>query len=329
MTAPVLIMTRKNIAALMRPADYLGAMNAGFRAFKEGRAQSPLPMHIDGVGGAFHAKGAAMRNGDAYVALKFNGNFPDNPARFGLPTIQGAVFLCNAENGKLLAVLDSIEITLRRTAAASALAAQHLAREDASTLCVCGCGEQGRVQAEALAQVRAFRRGYAWDINPSKAEKFAMEMTEALGFGFTATRDLQKASRGSDVIVTCTTAKSPFLSRSDVSPGAFIAAVGADNPDKQEIEPALVARSLLVVDDVDQCAKSGDLHHALAAGVVDRSHVAGTLRDLARDPDRFAWQPGRTTLFDSTGIPIEDVAGAVRAVTRARSRGLGRALSLA
>src|SRR5688572_15261197 len=135
--AQSLILTRADISALMTPADYLEAVKDAFRAAKEGRANAPGPMHLPASGGGFHAKGASYRGRRAYAALKLNGNFPGNPARTGLPTIQGAILLCDAENGALLAVMDSIEITLRRTAAASALAARHLARPDSRTALIC------------------------------------------------------------------------------------------------------------------------------------------------------------------------------------------------
>lgn len=328
MNAPVRILTKKDIASLMRPADYLRAVGEAFRASKEGRASAPFPMHIDGLGGAFHAKGGSFRNGRAYVALKLNGNFPENPARYGLPTIQGAVLLCDAENGALLAILDSIEITLRRTAAASALAAQYLARKDAGVLCICGSGAQGRVQAEALAEVRTLKRGFAWDIDPEKANRFAKEMTGRLGVEFTAVETLGDASRQSDLIVTCTTAKIPFLTLGDVAPGAFVAAVGADNPEKNEIAPDLMAAGKVVADVVEQCADMGDLRAAIEAGVMTAGDVYADLGDIASGR-----KPGRRNdsdifIFDSTGTALQDVTSASIAYERAMEEGAGLAVAL-
>ena len=117
------LIARGDVAALMSAADYLAAVESAFLASARGIARSPPPLHIDVVGGAFHAKGAALIAGRTVAALKLNGNFPGNPAR-GLPTIQGVIVLCDGESGEVLALLDSIEITLRRTAAATALAAR-------------------------------------------------------------------------------------------------------------------------------------------------------------------------------------------------------------
>lgn len=137
---------RRELASLMDLDAYYAAIEAAFRAHAEGRAIVPMPLHIPVEEGGFHAKGAFLALDHAYVAVKVNSNFPGNPKR-GLPTIQGAVLLYDARDGRLLAILDSIEITSKRTAAASAVAARYLARRDSSTIAICGCGEQGRAQS--------------------------------------------------------------------------------------------------------------------------------------------------------------------------------------
>ena len=159
MTAPpVLILSRGDIAALMTPADYLEAVEEGFRALHAGKAEVPPPWHVAGDGGGFHGKGASLRLDRQYVALKLNGNFPGNPVERDLPAIQGAILLCDGETGSPLAIMDSIEVTLRRTAAATALAARHLARPDSTTLLACGCGDQARAQVEALSEILPINR---------------------------------------------------------------------------------------------------------------------------------------------------------------------------
>src|SRR5688500_5309776 len=142
--AGALVLSRREIAALMRPAEYRRAVEAGFAAAAEGAASSPPPMHLAGAeSGAFHVKAARLTAGGRdYAAFKVNGNFPDNPVRRGLPTIQGAIVLCDAANGAVLALMDSIEVTLQRTAAATAVAAERLARKESASITICGCGAQ-------------------------------------------------------------------------------------------------------------------------------------------------------------------------------------------
>jgi alanine dehydrogenase len=310
------MLTRRDVASLMDQAAWLDAVETGFRAATEGKAQAPPPMTIPGAGGAFHAKGASLALDRLYVALKLNGNFPDNPGVRGLPTIQGALLLCDGETGALLAIMDSIEITLRRTAAATALAARFLARPQSRTVLICGCGAQGRAQLDALRHVLPLRRALAWDRDEDRAAAFAAEMAGE-DFAVEAVRDLKAAVRRSDVIVTCTTSRDPFLEAGYVAPGTFVAAVGADGPDKSEIDPRLMAEASVVADILDQCAGMGDLRLALALGLMTPRDVHAELGDLVSGR-----KPGRTsatqiTLFDSTGTALQDVASAAFLYDRA------------
>jgi len=310
----------------MDPAAYLTAVEAGFRCYASGDASVPMPMHISSQNGGFHGKGALVVLDRAYVAIKVNGNFPANPRRQGLPTIQGVVLLYDAVNGSLLAVMDSIEITLKRTAAASALAARDLAREDACSIAICGCGEQGRAQLAALAEVVSVKRVSVWDIDTGRAQEFAREMHEALGLDVAAVRDVRDATPGSDIIVTATSAQTPFLTKEEVSAGTFIAAVGADSPHKSELAPELMAVSKIVVDVLAQCAVMGDLHHALDAGLVTSANVHAELGDLVvgRKPGRT--NPEEITVFDSTGVAIQDAASAAWIYQRAVAGNVGTSI---
>ena len=320
----VLILSRGEVARLMSPADYLEAVEAGFRALSEGAAEVPPPWHLAGDGGGFHGKGASLRLDSLYVALKLNGNFPGNPRTNKLPTIQGAILLFDGETGSPLAILDSIEVTLRRTAAATALAARFLARPSSKTVLVCGCGEQARPQLEALRDVLPLERGLAWDRDPARASGLSCD-----GLAMEAAGDLAEAAREADVIVTCTTATEPFLTAEMIRLGTFIAAVGADSPHKSEIDPDLMAEALVVADSVAQCAVMGDLHHAVAAGRMSASDVHAELADLVAGTRAGRGNDDQITMFDSTGSAVQDVAVAVRLYQRARAAGIGTQIALA
>ena len=140
MSQPTLILTQSDLRLLVTRADYLQAVEVGFKARAEGRASSPAPLHVEADSGGLHGKAALLQADRTYLAVKANSNFPDNARNGDLPTIQGALLLFDGANGALLAIMDSIELTIMRTAAATALAARFLAREDARTLMICGCG---------------------------------------------------------------------------------------------------------------------------------------------------------------------------------------------
>jgi alanine dehydrogenase len=279
-------------------------------------------------GGSYHAKAAALLAGDPPVmAIKLNGNYPGNPAANGLPTVQGVIYLADATNGRPLALMDSIEITINRTGAATTLAARHLARPNSRIATICGAGVQGRIQLRAIMAAAKLERIHVWDTNQDAAAAFAKERSKAL------CRDIRPAAsldvvRDSDIVVTCTSARQAFLTAAHVRPGTFIAAVGADNSDKSEIDPKLYAASLAVVDSREQAAEIGDLHHALAAKAVTASHVHATLGELLAGT-----KPGRTdaaaiTLFDSTGMGLQDVAAAAAVYRRAIACDVGRHLTI-
>jgi ornithine cyclodeaminase/alanine dehydrogenase-like protein (mu-crystallin family) len=322
-----LLLSRGSIAKVMDLAAWLEAAELGFRAHADAPGQSPPPMAIAATGGAFHAKGASIRLDQLYVALKLNGNFPANSATRGLPTIQGVVLLCSGETGALLAIMDSIEITRRRTAAATALAARILARPDSQTLLLCGCGDQAEAQLAALTDVLPLRRLLLRDRDASRAASFATRAKDS-GLEISIVDDLADAARSSDVIVTCTTATRAFLKASFVAPGTFVAAVGADSPAKSEIDPDLVADSFFVTDSTAQCIEIGDLHHAVKSGRASAANVDAQLGALVASEEPITIPAHRTRLFDSTGIGIQDAAAAALIYRRALAAGSARKIAL-
>ena len=323
-----LILTRTDIAALMRQADWLAAAETAFRAAGEGRVDAPPPLAIRGAEGAFHAQGAGLRGERSYVALKLNANFPGNPRRFGLPTIQGAILLCDGESGAVLAIMDSIEVTLRRTAAATALAARYLARPEAASILICGCGAQGAAQLEALREVLPLARCFAWDSDHAQASAF---VTAAQGQGLHAevATDLAGVAAASDIIVTCTTSRQPFLGLGMVRPGAFVAAVGADSPEKSEIDADLMASAKVVADVLDQCVVMGDLHHAVAVGAMVPETVHCELAQLVIGARAGRASDDEVIIFDSTGTGLQDVAAAAMIYERAAGDGPWPGVALA
>lgn len=299
-----LLLTSSDIRQVLSIDDCIDAVEAAFRvSHGSGEAVSVALGH-------FHAKAAVAGN---RFAAKINGNFPANPESNGLPTIQGLIVLSDAANGTPLAVLDSVEITTLRTAAASAVAAKHLARADARTITIAGCGVQGRAHLEAIRRVRPIKRVFACDRDPARAA--------ALG----EVRPLDDAVRESDIVVTCTPSPEPFLRREHLHPGLFIAAVGADNPGKSELAPELMAAAKVVADVIEQAAAMGDLHHAIAAGAMAREDVFGDLAAVVRGRGRTSGD--EIFVFDSTGTALEDVAAAALAYDRAVARGIGREMA--
>ena len=324
-----LLLGRRDVAELLSLDECIAAVEEAFRLDAVGKSLGPGVLGVHARGGGFHIKAAGLQLSRTYFAAKVNANFPGNAERHGLPTIQGLIVLSDGETGSPLAVLDSAEVTLLRTAAATAVAAKYLARRDSKAVALCGCGAQGRVQLRALRRVLPVERAYAYDVSEAARGRFAAEMSAELGIKVEAAADPGGAARGADVCVTCTTAREFFLRREDVPAGAFVAGVGADSETKQELDPRLFVSNKVVVDKLDQCAAIGDLHHAVEAGLVTKADVYAELAELVTGA-----KPGRTsqeeiTIFDSTGTALQDAAAAAVVYEKAvvSGRGTGFAFS--
>jgi alanine dehydrogenase len=317
---PVLLLSRAAIAQLAATRDYLAAMQTAFADLAAGRFDLPAVGHVPGVGGMFHIKAAQRAGSPALAVIKVNGNFPNNRVQHNLPTIQGFVALLDAERGCVLALLDSIEITARRTAAATALAAKYLAKRDSRTLAMIGCGVQALYHVEALRDVASLETVVYCDPSDEAADAFAARM-RALDLDARRVADPKAAARGADIVVTVTTSTRSLLALGDVDPGTFVAGVGADNPSKHELAVDLMQASCVVVDSVTQASTMGDLHHAIAAGALQAKDVRGELADLVAG--RVAGRSGgdERWLFDSTGLSIQDLAAAEMIYERARAAG--------
>ena len=319
-----LVLTRSNVAALLTIDKCASAVERAFQLYGEGKTQPPGVLGVHAEEGGFHLKAGILNLDRPYFAAKVNANFPQNSTRFGLPLIQGVIVLCDAENGYPLAVMDSIEITIQRTGAATAVAAKYLARPESRTLTICGCGNQGRVSFRALHNLFSFKEVFAYDLDSVEAESFASELSRETGAKVRVAPEMEKAVRESDVIVTCTPAKQFFLNDAWVRPGTFIAAVGADSEDKQELEPILLSRSTVVADIVDQAASIGELHHSIDLGLMTKNDVHGELGEIVAGRKSGRLSPDEIIIFDSTGMALQDVIVAAAVYEKAISNGLGQ-----
>jgi hypothetical protein len=199
-----LIPSRRDVLDLLSLPDCIDAVERAFRLHAEGRSLGPGVLEVRAAAGGFHIKAAGLLGERSYFAAKTNANFPDNPRRFGRPTIQGTVMLADAGNGEPLAIMDSGSVTALRTGAATAVAAKFLARRDARTATIVGCGVQGEVQLAAIAAVLPLRHAWMLDTDHARAESVAARAGASLSLRVEAAKDLRTALGDSDVCVTCT-----------------------------------------------------------------------------------------------------------------------------
>jgi ornithine cyclodeaminase/alanine dehydrogenase-like protein (mu-crystallin family) len=324
-----LLLRRSDVEELLSLRDCINAVEEVFRLQGHGKIPGSEILGVKAPNGGLHVKAVLLPRDRSYIVAKLNTNFPVNRRQSRWPTIQGLIAVYDAENGRPLAVLDSIDITIKRTAAASAVAAKYLARKNSSVVTICGCGEQGRAQLRALHSVLPLKKIYAFDLDDRAATNLAAQLSRELKIDIEPTRDLRRAIQKSDLCVTCTPAKEFFVRKEDVAPGTFIAAVGADDVHKQEIDPALIASTKVVADSLEQSCAIGDTHHAIAKGLMRKEDVYAELGEIVAAKKCGRAADDEISIFDSTGVAMEDAVAAAVVYEKAIAAGIGTYLEFA
>ena len=317
-----MLLNRTEIASLLSLSECIDVVEQAFKLRAEGKDFTQGLLHIDMDNGEFHIKAGGLRLERCYFGLKSNGGFFQNRTKYGLPNIQGLVLLCDGENGVPLAIFDSAEITIMRTGAATAVAAKYLAHPESKTVTICGCGIQGRIQLQALLEVVPLEKVYAIDRDPDIVQDFVKDMSSQLGISVLPGK-LEEAVQHSDICVTCTPSRSPFLKNEYLTKGTFVAAVGADSPEKQELEPEILAGNKVVADILEQCVSVGEIHHAISEGLIAAESVYGEIGEII-----IGKKPGRASsdeiiVYDATGTALQDVAAAAAVYEKALAANKG------
>ncbi|MRX50652.1 cyclodeaminase [Paracoccus sp. S-4012] len=324
MRPPVTILTEADLRVLVPlDLDAINCIESAFAALATKPVAMPevLRLDIPEHRGEVDVKTAYIPGLD-HFAIKISPGFFGNPG-LGLPSTNGMMVVLSARTGLVEALLlDNGYLTDVRTAAAGAVAARHLAREEARVAAVLGAGMQARMQLLALKLVRRIHEVRVWARDPDQARCFAAEMGEARGVTVTVSATAMEAARGADVVLTTTPATTPILS--DVAPGTHLTAMGSDAEHKNELAPALLARATYVADRLAQTRRLGELHHAITAGLIaadaDFPELGQIVAGLAPGrPDAQA-----ITIADLTGTGIQDTAIAALALSRAKAAGAGQ-----
>lgn len=307
--------------------DAVDCVEGAFAALAGGGVAMPpiLRLDIPAHRGEVDVKTAYVPGLDGF-AIKISPGFFDNP-KLGLPSVNGLMVLLSARTGLVQALLlDNGYLTDVRTAAAGAVAARHLARPEARIAAVLGAGVQARLQLQALCLVRPIAEARIWARRPDRAEAAAAELERYLGIPVRAEPEAAAAVAGADVIVTTTPATAPVLRAGWLAPGQHVTAMGSDAEHKNELDPAIIALARpYVADSLAQTRLLGELHHALAAGLVADGAAFPELGAIVtgQAPGRTA--PDAITVCDLTGTGVQDTAIATLAFRRAAAAGAGTA----
>lgn len=313
------IVPETKIVDLITAEASFEAVETVFAAMSSGEAYNfPVIREAIGHADALYGFKSGFDRAGLNLGLKSGGYWPGNEAR-GLTNHQSTVFLFDADTGRCQAVVGGNLLTALRTAAASAVSIRHLARQDAKVLGMIGAGHQSAFQMRAAVQQRAFEKVIGWNLHPEMLERLA-ETAAELGLPFEAV-DLDRLGAEADVIISITSSFAPILMADQVSPGTHIACMGTDTKGKQEVEPALLARARVFTDEVAQAISIGECQHAIAAGVIAESAI-GEIGAVINGKDAGRLTDGDITLFDGTGVGLQDLAVAASVVDLAVARGV-------
>jgi ornithine cyclodeaminase/alanine dehydrogenase len=321
-----LLLRADEVARCLDLDEAILAVESAFRAYHRKEAVMPPKSYVDlpDFGGDVRSMPARVGNS---LSVKWVNSHPGNPAKHGLPTVIGTLILSDPATGFPLAVMDATVLTAFRTGAAAAVATRTLARQDATSLGIVGCGTQAGYQIAALSRVRDVREVVLADLRPENAEALRARVAAAAPGLEVRVGSIHEAA-GCDVVCTLTPVHKPIVMRDWVERGAHVNALGADAAGKQELDPDILGDAVVVVDDWEQASHSGEINVPLESGVLRREHVRGTLGAILEGAIPGRSSPDEITIFDSTGLAIQDCAVARAVYDRAVREGLGTPVDL-
>jgi alanine dehydrogenase len=325
----VLILGRADVEALLEPRALIDALARAFAEHAAGRSRVPpravVPVTDDGV--LLIMPAIAPFDDGLALGTKLVTLYVDNRAR-GVPSIHGTYVLMDGITGAPLAFMDAGFLTGLRTGATSAVAARYLARQSSKTLLCFGAGVQAGFQLRCLTAELLIERVEVVGRDSVRARRFAEWWTSQLGLPVTVTTNIDEAVARADIITCATTATTPLFDGTRLSPGVHVDGVGTFQPTVRELDGETIRRARVVIDQPATIDNAGDLAIPIEDGVIARSHVVGTLADIASGLVAGRTRPDEITVFKSEGYALEDLIAARLAYTRAKARGLGREISL-
>ena len=319
-----LILGRKEIERLLSVQDAISSVEQAFKEYGLGRAQMPPKIYLDlkKFGGDFRAMPAYAEK-FKICTLKWVNAHPRNPLRFGLPAVMAVLVISDPKTGFPLAIMDGTLATSLRTGAGGAVAAKYLARKNSSVVGLVGCGVQARSQLEALRRIFKIQKVNVWGLEKALVKRFIRKMKRK-NEAMTAAQNIRECIRDADIVVTTTPSRKPIVQSAWVKEGTHINAIGADAPGKEELDPGILKKAKVVVDDIAQASHSGEINVPFHKGILRPKDIYATLGEIVAGKKKGRTGAKEITVFDSTGLAIQDVAVASLIYRQALKKKIGR-----
>lgn len=322
MQRKTLILNNNQVRKLIDMPLALKAIEEAFMLYGKNLIQMPakIYLHLGRYNGDFRAMPAYIEGMEA-CGLKWVNVHPKN-RRFGLPAVMAVIILSDPKTGLPLAIMDGTYITNLRTGAAGGIAAKYLARKESSIVSLVGCGVQARTQLLALKELFKIELVYVWGNKPEYAKRFLKD-TKRFGLKMEIKERIPDCVRQADIVVTTTPVRQPIVKSEWIRAGTHINAIGADAKGKEELEPKLLKRARIFVDDWQQAAHSGEINVPISRGIISKKNIAATLGEVLAKKKKGRKTASGITIFDSTGLAIQDIALANLVYKRAVKNNVG------
>jgi alanine dehydrogenase len=323
MNKKTLILSRSQVQRLIDMPCVLKTVENAFRLHAKNLVQMPakIYLHLDKYNGDFRAMPAYIEGMEA-CGLKWVNVHPQN-RRLGLPAVMALITLSDPRNGFPICIMDGTLITNLRTGAAGGIAAKYLARKDSSVVGLVGCGVQARAQLLALKELFRIKSVYVWGNKIEYARKF-LEDTKNLGLNIQVKNNIYDCVKDADIVVTTTPVRNPIVKAKWIKDGTHINAIGADAKGKEELEPALLKKARVIVDDERQACHSGEINVPISRRIITKDDIHATLGEVLLGKKKGRLSPDEITVFDSTGLAIQDVSVANLVYKTALKKKIGR-----
>ncbi|HKG73883.1 MAG TPA: hypothetical protein VKA79_06560 [Aestuariivirgaceae bacterium] len=320
-----LILSRTDMMGLVTPAEYVGCVEQAYRMHGEGRFYMDPKGHIvlDKYPGEWEAMPSYIEEPEA-AACKWVSIRERNRDKYDLPTVFSILIYTHPETGFPLAICDGSYHTVMRTGAAAAVSAKHMARKNSKRLAIVGAGHMASGTLATCNEVFKWEEVRVWSRTRKTLDHFqAEEQPKYRDLEIQTSTDLERTVRGADVVVTVTPARGPIVKDEWIVPGTHIAAVGADKAGDQELDPRIVQRARIFVDDIRQCRTDGEINVPLREGLIGEKDIAGEIGEVITGRKAGRTSDQEITLFDSTGIALQDSATVPLEYERALAAGVG------
>lgn len=319
-----LLLKKEEVSRLISMKEVIGTVEEAYKAFNSDQVEQPpyLGIHLPS-GGEIDFKLGYYKSNEVISMKASSGGLPDNPRIYGVPSGMGTILLFDAKTCALICVMDGSLLTGLRTGACGAVSVKALARKDARKITSIGTGNQARMQIRAIAEVMKIEEIHAWDHNPATLSRYKADIESEFGIPVILASSKKEAVEQADILITTTRGKGSLVEASWVKPGTHIVAIGTDMQGKQELDPETFRNAKIVNDSIEQCIEKGETWHPLNRGIIAKDAIHGEIGEilLGRKPGRE--NDEEITIFDSTGMAIQDNTAAYKIYRNAIEGNIG------